>query len=347
MSSNNPTTSPSVIAGYFSKRSDAEQAINELRNSGFYAHQIGIAARYSSSREEKSSAATIEGKVSGTWDKIVDFFQEHMGSSDRATRETTVRGQESSADSDQAVRPNLREAAQYITDPGLGRSGEPDAVISPHPEYGDREYDDYEYTKGDYETSLNELRVPNDRSRYLSYNFDRDTEGVIVTVAASGRESDAAAILERNGADLGHNAAAYEYPATDTHAVQTTEEPQRIQLLGEALRVHKQRISRGDVRLRKQVVGETQTVQVPVTREELVIERAAGPGTSVNAELGAQGEIRVPLTEERATVEKQPFVREEVSVGKQTISDVQQFEERVRREELQVDEDPKNAKRSA
>jgi uncharacterized protein (TIGR02271 family) len=347
MHSNNPTTSPSVIAGYFSNRSEAEKAINELRNAGFNANQLGIAARYSSFREERSSATDIEGKVRGTWDKIVDFFQEHMGVPERRTRETAAAGQEASTGSDQAVRPNQREAASYITNPGIEQRGEAEAITSRHPEYGSREYGDYEYNKGDYETSLNELHVPGDRSRYLSHNFDRGKEGVIVTVAAAGRESEVAEILERNGADLGHNAATYEYSTTDTDTAQRAEQPQRIQLLGEALRIHKQRVSRGDVRLRKQVVGETQTVQVPVTREELVIERAAGAGTPVDAEIGTQAEIRVPLSEERATVEKQPIVREEVSVGKRTVSDVQQFEERVQREELQVDEDLKNKKRSA
>ena len=51
----------------------------------------------------------------------------------------------------------------------------------------------------------------------------------------------------------------------------------RIQLFGEVLRVHKERISRGEVRLHKDVVTDRQTVEVPVTREELVLERVAVP----------------------------------------------------------------------
>ena len=52
----------------------------------------------------------------------------------------------------------------------------------------------------------------------------------------------------------------------------------RVQLFGEVLRVHKERISRGEVRVRKDVVTENQTIEVPVTREELVLERVSVSG---------------------------------------------------------------------
>jgi stress response protein YsnF len=53
---------------------------------------------------------------------------------------------------------------------------------------------------------------------------------------------------------------------------------QNIQLYGEVLRVQKDRVSRGEVRLRKEVTTTTQTVEVPVIREELVLERAPVSG---------------------------------------------------------------------
>src|SRR5947208_15842521 len=80
------------------------------------------------------------------------------------------------------------------------------------------------------------------------------------------------------------------------------------------LRTYKERVQRGEVRLRKEVVTESQSIQVPVTREELVIERTPGSG-QVTGEIGRDEEIRVPLSEERVRVEKQPVVNEEVRVG--------------------------------
>jgi uncharacterized protein (TIGR02271 family) len=81
------------------------------------------------------------------------------------------------------------------------------------------------------------------------------------------------------------------------------------------LRVHKDRVSRGEVRLRKEVITTTQTVEVPVTREELVLDRVPVPGQvpATGAAFDSK-EIRIPLSEEHATVSKQAVVREEVSL---------------------------------
>jgi uncharacterized protein (TIGR02271 family) len=104
------------------------------------------------------------------------------------------------------------------------------------------------------------------------------------------------------------------------------------------LRTHKERVQRGEVRLRKDVVTETQNVQVPVTREELVIERTPGSG-QVTGEIGRDQEIRVPLSEERVRVEKQPVVNEEVRVGKRQVQSNQQVSDKVRHEELRVEKE--------
>ena len=98
----------------------------------------------------------------------------------------------------------------------------------------------------------------------------------------------------------------------------------RVQLFGEVLRVHKERISRGEVRVRKDVVTENQSIEVPVTREELVLERVGVPGNTPapSAKIGNPQEIRVPLSEDKVRLEKQPVVREEVLVGKREVEDV-------------------------
>jgi uncharacterized protein (TIGR02271 family) len=125
----------------------------------------------------------------------------------------------------------------------------------------------------------------------------------------------------------------------DTSAGMRDAHPERrIQLISEVLRVHKERVARGEVRLRKEVRTETQNVQVPVTREEIVIERNPVEGEHRAAgAIGSDQGIRVPLTEERVQVEKVPMVREEVNVGKRTVSNTQNVSDQVRREELEVE----------
>jgi uncharacterized protein (TIGR02271 family) len=88
---------------------------------------------------------------------------------------------------------------------------------------------------------------------------------------------------------------------------------------------------------------------VPVTREELVLERVAvAPNTPASsANIGRSQEIRVPLTEDSVRVEKQPVVREEVIVGKREVSDVARVNDDVRHEELRVDNDVAASKRTA
>lgn len=115
---------------------------------------------------------------------------------------------------------------------------------------------------------------------------------------------------------------------------------QRIQLRGERLRTFKERVQRGEVRLRKEVITENQSVQVPVTREEIVIERTPASGDArVSGDIGTDQEIRVPLSEERVRVEKQPVVNEEVRVGKRQVQRAEQVSDQVRHEELRVDKD--------
>ncbi|MCU1239303.1 MAG: hypothetical protein JWO71_29 [Candidatus Acidoferrum typicum] len=196
---------------------------------------------------------------------------------------------------------------------------------------------DYDYNPDDFRGSLEYAGVTKDRARYFEHQLAQGDEGALVTVSTPGREREAEQVIEQNGGDVGRDATTFNYPATSAQS--TSGERRRIQLLGEVLRVHKERVPLGEVRVHKEVVTETQNVQVPTSREELVIERhPAGEGAPAG-EIGAESEIRVPLSEERVNVEKKSTVREEVEVGKRTREDTREVSEKVRREELRVDKD--------
>lgn len=197
-----------------------------------------------------------------------------------------------------------------------------------------------EYSSTDAPGTLRQMGISDDRTRH----FERAMhEGdVLVTVKAGARQDEALAILNRHGGDVGIRDRATARNLSDTNLSSREFEnlpEHRLQLFGETLRVHKERIQRGEVKLRKEVVSEQKTVDVPVMREEVIIERVAADRTQPahGAEIGSDKEIRVPLSEERVHVEKTPVVNEEIRVGKRQVQDVKQVSDTVRHEEVRVD----------
>ncbi|SMB91519.1 PRC and DUF2382 domain-containing protein [Deinococcus hopiensis] len=116
--------------------------------------------------------------------------------------------------------------------------------------------------------------------------------------------------------------------------------PERLQLLEERLLVNKERFRAGAVEIGKHVETHTETVNVPLLREEVVIERHAvtdARPVEGNVTLGAATEtVRVDLEAERANVSKQAFVTEEVEIGKRTVTEQQTVTETIGREVLDV-----------
>jgi uncharacterized protein (TIGR02271 family) len=345
-----------VLVGIFNDAGDAHSAITQLRENGFTSNQIGAAFRDRFERESDAGYAGSEAaggagrRHESWWEKLKDAFR--FDESKEARRRD-------SAELDNAALNTER------TSPTLD-----------HEQYEDEQYE-YELTGSDLEGSLAGTGVPRDRAANLTRNLRPG--GAIVTVRAEDRTAEAERILSANhgliryedvpgargdtpgkadiapaapaGAATGVSttAAAQVTPATgeaaDTaYADRRPLDPSssavdRVQLFGEVLRVHKERVSRGEVRLRKDVVTENQTIQVPVTREELVLERVAvqGDTPAPNANIGEQQEVRVPLSGETLRTEKEPVLREEVVVSKREVTDMETVDSDVRREELRVD----------
>jgi uncharacterized protein (TIGR02271 family) len=147
------------------------------------------------------------------------------------------------------------------------------------------------------------LGVPEEDARHFERGFQQG--GVLVTVGAEADAELARAALLAHGADLG--------PA-------------------------QKRVQVGEVLLRKEVVTEQRNVEVPVTREEVVIERHAATGEEPAEDAIGEGEeVRIPLMEEEVRVEKTPIVREEVSIRKRQVQDTERVSETVRREEARIE----------
>jgi uncharacterized protein (TIGR02271 family) len=185
----------------------------------------------------------------------------------------------------------------------------------------------------DYRDTSSDLNWADDRADY--YYQGINAGGALVSVTGARRE-EARRILQNAGGDLRESG--FDTIAAGSRAGDVEGE-RRIQLRGEILRTYKDRVQRGEVRLRKDVITEKKNVEVPVTREELVIERVPTSGQSATGEIGKDQEIRVPLSEERVRTEKQPVVTDEVRVGKRAVQRTENVSDDVRHEELRVDKD--------
>jgi uncharacterized protein (TIGR02271 family) len=111
----------------------------------------------------------------------------------------------------------------------------------------------------------------------------------------------------------------------------------------EELQVGTQTRERGQARLRKYVVTETQQVTVPVQREEVRVERE--PITDANLDAATSGpaiseeEHEVTLHEEEPVIEKRAVPRERVRLDTETVTDERQVTEEVRKEQIEVEGD--------
>ena len=189
--------------------------------------------------------------------------------------------------------------------------------------------------------------VPEHEAKYYHEEFEAGR--TIVTVTADGRADEATAVLRRHGAyDMsarGSSAAACTTGAATRAATAyaVDRDAATIQVKEERLRAEKRPVETGAVSVRKEVHTETKTLEVPVQREEVVIERTPVHGRAATegvaaGDFRAGEQIRIPVREEQLQVHKDAVVTEEVRVGKQTHQDVERVSGQVRKEEIKVDQ---------
>lgn len=115
----------------------------------------------------------------------------------------------------------------------------------------------------------------------------------------------------------------------------------RLELRKEELDINKDRVQTGEVTLGKEVIEEQKSVDVPVTHEEVVIERRAIDNKPSDSSISSSADetIRIPVSEERVEVGKHTVVTGEVSAHKRDVEDTKKVEETLKREEARVDKD--------
>jgi len=86
------------------------------------------------------------------------------------------------------------------------------------------------------------------------------------------------------------------------------------------------------------VITEHKTLEVPVQREEVVIERHPVSGQQASSsDIRGGEEIRIPVKEEHVRAEKVPVVKEEVTVAKHQVPGTETVSGTVRKEEATVE----------
>lgn len=116
---------------------------------------------------------------------------------------------------------------------------------------------------------------------------------------------------------------------------------ERIPVHEEELTAQKTAREAGAVRVNKDVIEEERSIDVPVTREEVQVNRRAvdrDARVDDNA-FSDRDSIRVPVVEEEVQVSKQPRVVEEIEISKQRVQGTERVADTVRREEVNVEQE--------
>jgi uncharacterized protein (TIGR02271 family) len=191
-------------------------------------------------------------------------------------------------------------------------------------------------TGGIYD-DLVKMGAPPEDARYYQSEFEAGRS--IVVVQGTGDMQRAINILVRHGG-YGANQRFAQSPGYGTATgVQgpTTEDEQRIKLREEELRARKQSVEAGEAILHKDVVIEEKSIDVPVTHEEVYVERRPGSGQPSDQPIGEGETYHIPVREEQVTTEKVPIEREEVVFGKKPVQETQRVTDTVQREEAYIE----------
>ncbi len=198
-----------------------------------------------------------------------------------------------------------------------------------------------ETTNGNITDDLVRIGMSEEDARYYQREYEAGRSIVAVTDGSSLQE--ATTILARNGAYGAKrpSAQATDYGSTGSTSARNTranpEEGHRLQLREEQLQVYKRSVQTGEVRLGKEIVTEQKTIDIPVTHEEVVIERRPASGQVSDTPIGEEETIRIPVSEEQVNISKQTVETGEVALGKRKVQEAQQVSDTVHREEAPIE----------
>jgi uncharacterized protein (TIGR02271 family) len=302
------TKAHNTIVGVFRDPSQARQATQALRDAGFTEDQIGVASANRHTAESSGGEGNEEGSYTG---------------------EGAIAGAATGAGI--GALWGLGILAGILPAIGPAIAGGTLAVLLSSAAAG--------AAAAGLAGALIGMGIPREEAEY--YEGELKAGRTIVTVNAGARRDQALQIMRQYGGyDMSNKAAGHEDAGVRGSTRETRENVagNTVRAHEEQLRVKKRPVETGEVKVRKEVHTEHKTLDVPVTREEVVVERRPATGSQVSAgDLNSREEIRIPVREEEVNVEKQTVAVEDVSVGKRRVQDSKRVDETLRKEEIKVE----------
>jgi len=113
-----------------------------------------------------------------------------------------------------------------------------------------------------------------------------------------------------------------------------------VPVIREEIRVDRQAVEGGGVRVHKRVEEREEVVEQPTFREEVTVERVA-LGRPLDQAIGSRQEgdtLIIPVLEEMLVVEKRLVLKEEVRITKRRINEVEQARVLLREEHVEIEQ---------
>jgi len=325
----------------FESRSQADAAIQELKQRGFTDSQIGIVYRDASGEtktEGDGDSDTGKGALTGALagvgigglvglgvlagvipvigpaiagGTLGIILSNAAGGAAVAGVVGALTGMGLSKTDAEDYQHELEAGKTLVTVTGEDQHFNADAVLQKH---GGR-------VKNQGRTEASSVAGGSIASRDYSSREDAATEFIPETQSETvGRTGTEAYAQRSESADTPHRA-----------------EHEEITLHEEQVDVRAREVPVGEVQVRKEIVVEHQQVDVPLTREEIVIERTPATGTATTPGAMKPEEIRIPVSEEQVDVQKRTVAKENVRVGKRQVTTTERVDTEVKKEEPKVD----------
>lgn len=302
----------------FNTQAEVLSKVNELKAQGYDERDMYVVA------QDKHSFSMVENQTNVNVDTAGE--QEHQGFMGKFM---AAFSDDSSTEAFRGMGLSHDESEEYRRQVESGK-----LVLYVDSDYGDsyeKHNQSYNQTSGvnDNQYDRTGVEANRDHNDHLSDNgslsrTDRD-QGYDNTLSADrSQDYDDTPGVDRSG-------------VTETNS--DTEE-ERLRLHEERLNVDKERVQTGEVNVSKHVVEDQQSIEVPVEREEVYVERRKVDhnASGTDAFVDENDSIHVPLSEEKVVVSKEDVVSEEIVVGKRKVRDTETVSETVRREEADIDE---------
>lgn len=302
----------------FNTQAEVLSKVNELKAQGYDERDMYVVA------QDKHSFSMVENQTNVNVDTAGE--QEHQGFMGKFM---AAFSDDSSTEAFRGMGLSHDESEEYRRQVESGK-----LVLYVDSDYGDsyeKHSQSYNQTSGvnDNQYDRTGVEANRDHNDHLSDNgslsrTDRD-QGYDNTLSADrSQDYDDTPGVDRSG-------------VTETNS--DTEE-ERLRLHEERLNVDKERVQTGEVNVSKHVVEDQQSIEVPVEREEVYVERRKVDhnASGTDAFVDENDSIHVPLSEEKVVVSKEDVVSEEIVVGKRKVRDTETVSETVRREEADIDE---------